>query len=641
MLAALTALGMEAAGVESPDRAVKLTFAVKDGAPSYAVRVRGRAMIEPSALALVLEDALEGAIALRATARQSVRSSWKPLYGERSSIPDCYNGLTVALQEQGPRARRFSIEFRVYDEGVAFRYVFPKQDWSIREELTEFRFPAGASAFPIYSTEGTFAPAPVPLAAVKNNAHPPLTVAAPAGFASVLEANAVNYSRMRFGKTADGALVTHLLGPVRNQVAFNSPWRVILLGASEAQLVEREYLSLNLNPPDSIADKTWIVPGKTISNEGNAELQMAVLKKMIDFAAPNGFKYLQLDWGWYGTEWAWTDQERATALKTMPELASDPTWEANTHADPARVAHGTVPYRPDWKSATHVDLDMPALIRYAKARGMGICLYVEAGKTLRAQNLDKLFATYEQWGVAGLKPGFVHYGTQENTNWIRQMVETAARHRLWLCIHDEHLPDGMERTYPNVFIVEGGGGQEGNHPASHDVVLPFTRGLAGPFDYTPGLYTEGKSHAHMLAFYVVLYGPSHTLRNGYLAWNEISGPGRGGEELEFLRRVPVTWDETRVVRAKIGREVVVARRSGASWFLGGMSGDEALRADVPLGFLAPGRSYRATIFGDDAAAARDGWCPARRAVRTVTSADKLEVAMEKAGGVAVIFDPVE
>ena len=632
--------------LESPDHAVRLEIKVEGGRPSYSVSYRGRVMVEPSALNLVMKNAWAGGLELEGSSRQSVRSAWKPLYGERATIPDRYDSLAIQFREKGGERRRIGLEFRAYSEGIAFRYTFPQpaagKPWSVEQELTEFRFIKSSEAYPIYGTEATFEPVGVPLAQVKAIAHSPLTVETPVGFASVLEACAVHYSRMRFAKTPDGALVSHILGPVENRTAFMSPWRVILLGSTAGELIEHEYLVQDLNPPDAIADKSWIVPGKAISNEGNAELQMAELKKMIDFAAPNGFRYLQLDWGWYGTEWTWTDQDRELFRKTRPDLVDDPDWVRNTQADPFVVAKGLVPYRADWKSVTHVDLDMPELIRYAKERGMGVCLYIEVWHTLRAHDreMDKLFATYEKWGVAGLKPGFVRYGAQENTDWIRNMVETAARHHLWLCIHDEHVPDGMERTYPNVFIVEGGGGQEGNHPASHDVVLPFTRGLAGPFDYTPALYTKGKSHAHMLAFFVTLYAGAPTLRNGYLAWTKETGPGKGGEELEFLRRVPVTWDETRVLSAKIGRQVVIARRNGDTWFLGGMSGDEAETADLALSFLKPGSSYEATIYSDDLRAAADGWCPARRDSKMVTAADRLSVSMAKAGGVTVILEPV-
>jgi alpha-glucosidase len=271
---------------------------------------------------------------------------------------------------------------------------------------------------------------------------------------------------------------------------------------------------------------------------------------------------------------------------------------------------------------------------------VGLCLYVEAEHTLRSvADLDGLFATYQSWGVAGLKPGFVPVGTQEDTRWIRRLVDTAARHRLWLCVHDEHVPDGMERTWPNLFISEGGGGQEGDHPVRQDVTLPFTRNLAGPFDYTPRLYTEGRSHAHMLAFLVVYPAPAPTIRGGYPAWRGDASFGRGGEEIEFLRRVPVTWDETRVLDAAIGRRLVVARRSGESWFVGGMSGAAAEPVDVALSFLARGRRYAARVFRDEPQA--DGpWRPARLETRTVDATGRLALAMEPAGGFVAILDPV-
>ena len=388
-----------------------------------------------------------------------------------------------------------------------------------------------------------------------------------------------------------------------------------------------------------VEDTSWIQPGKTISNEGSAPLQMDDLKKIVDFAGPNGFRYLQLDWGWYGTETRWSKEQVEAYRRFVPEKLQKTNWEANTLADPAAVAKGFVPYRPSeqWKNNyTVVDLDVPGLVQYCRQHEMGLCLYVEAGTTLRGQDMDKLFARYQEWGLAGLKPGFVKYGQQEDTQWIRRLVDTAAKHHLWLCIHDAYVP---ERTYPNLFIVEGGGGQEGRHPVRQDVMLPFTRCLAGPFDYTPALYTRGRSHAHMLAFFVVYQGPTQVVRGGYPAWNGATGPGRGGAELEFLRRVPATWDETKVLNAQIGQQIIVARRHGDRWFLGGMTGDTAQTVKLPLDFLAPDRSYVATIYSDDPAAANDGWCPTKRETKNVTSASTLTVAMEKAGGCVAIFEP--
>jgi alpha-glucosidase len=649
LLLPLTATADTGLEVRSPNGQVVSTLQVRDCGPArgcllYRVALRGRPVLVESRLGLEVEEgSLERDLSIVGQARTHRDARWRPPYGERTTIPDRYNSVTIDLAAAGPPARRMKVECRAYDEGVAFRYVLPAPPvggWRIRQERSEFRFAPGSTAYPIHETEETFPTEAVPIDEVKPGALIPLTVRLrDGGVASVLEAHVLDYPRMTLGRTPDGALVTRLRGPVESGAAFASPWRVVLLGEAEGRLVENEHLVLSLNPPCAIADTSWIRPGKTISNEGSAPLETRVLERVVDFASENAFRYLQLDWGWYGTEWAWTDAERETFRRTMPQLAADPAWVVNTYADPFKVAKGPVPYRPDWKSVTDVDLDLPGLVRHGRDRNVGLCLYVEADHTLRDVDMDRLFATYREWGVVGLKPGFVRVGSQENTRWIRRMVETAARHRLWLCIHDGHLPDGMERTWPNVFISEGGGGQEGNHPASHDVTLPFTRNLAGAFDYTPGLYTQGKSHAHMLAMLVVYYGPTQTIRGGYPAWNGERGPGRGGVEIEFLRRVPVTWDDTRVLDARIARRVVVARRSGDTWFLGGMSGAEKERADLSLSFLEPGRTYAARIYRDDPSAAADGFCPAALETKFVTSRDRLTVAMERAGGFVATLDP--
>ena len=639
-LAALPAAA-QTVSVVSPSGRVHATVRLDDaGVPRYSVRLRGKPVVESSRLGLVLDGvALDRGLVLAAETPSRRSSTWRPLYGERAEVPDRYGAVALDLATRAPGGRRLRIEVRAHDEGAAFRYVLPDGvPATIREERSEFRFPRGSVAWPIYAGEETFPKEPHPLERLQKGAHTPLTVRTPGGFASVLDADVRDYSRIRLDPV-EGGVVTRLRGPVAASAPFTTPWRVVLLGEDEARLVENESLVPTLTPPCAIADTSWIRPGKTISNEGSAPLQTDALRKVVDFAAASAFGYLQLDWGWYGTEWTWTDAERETFRKKMPAYAARTDWQANTLADPYRVARGPVPYRPDWEAVTEVDLDLPALVRHAKEKGVGVCLYVEAEHTLRAADLDKLFATYEQWGVAGLKPGFVPVGTQRDTAWIRRMVETAARHHLVLCVHDEHVPDGMERTWPNLLISEGGGGQEGHHPVHHDVTLPFTRNLAGPFDYTPMIYSEGRSHAHVLAMLVAYFAPAPTIRGGYPAWHGDGAYGRGGEEIDFLRRVPVTWDETRVLDARVGRRIVVARRSGRSWFLGGMSGDDRESVDLALSFLDPGQGYAARVFRD--APTTDGpWRPARSESGTLRATDRLALTMEPAGGFVAILDPV-
>ena len=624
----------------SPDGAVKAAFDLHDGQPTYSLTYKGASVLEPSALGLNLKDAFRNGFTVADTARSSVSTEWKPVWGERALVPERYNGLTVSLKEKDPRGQSLALELRAYNEGLAFRYRLSfaaDTAWRLAGEATEFRFPQGSAAFAIAGTEDTFPQDPIPLTALPKHSMEPFTVRLPDGkYASLTEAFVVSYPRSKIEKREAGAVGIHLLGKAEGRGEFTTPWRVILLGDNEARLIEHEDLVLNLNPPCAIPDTSWIKPGLTISDAGNCLLNTPELEKVVDLTYTNGIRYLQIDWGWYGTEWTWNDADRKKFLEVNPSWANDLGWVTNTYADPRTVAKGRVPYRADWKDAhTVVNLDLPALVKYARERNVGVCLYMH-GDVLRAHDMDKLFALYQSWGLAGLKPGFVPYGDAEKTDWIRSMVVAAARHNLWLCIHDAHVPDGMERTYPNLLITEGGGGQEGNHPVRQDVIMPFTRCLAGPFDYTPYLYSKNKSHAHGMAFFVVFRGPTAVVRGGS---HELvsKGPNRIGPEAEFMRRVPMNWDETRVLDAKVGHHIVTARRSGSTWFIGGMTGDAPYTAPLALDFLAPGKSYTATIFRDGETET-DGFRPAVKEIRTVKAGDRLNLAMAKAGGLAVIIE---
>ncbi len=635
--------------VSSPDGEIKVVVEMQNDTLFYAVSQKLGQAIEPSPMGLELSMPFEGGFKIVSKSKDRYDEWWKPVYGEYSEIHDYYNSLEIALEEKGNLHRRLNIIFRAYNEGVAFRYLIPEQGdstiWQITKELSAFNFPEGSSAFPIYRTEQTYSNVPVAIEQVGSGALLPFTVRLPNGFASLLDVCVNNYPNILLEPTPHGNLVTSIRGTADITFPYATPWRAILLAKNEGKLIENERMVLNLNPPCAIKDPSWIKAGKTISNESSGiGLDGEKLKKLVDFASENGFKYLQLDWGWYGTEVKWTDKQVEDFSRLMPAKFRNTKWKQNTTANPYTVAKGYVPYgwSDRWKNAyTLVDLDIHELIAYAKTKGVGISLYVEAGQTLRANNLDSLFSEYEAWGLAGLKPGFVKYGTQENTTWIQNMVETAARHHLLLCIHDARIPDGTTRTYPNLIINEGGGGQEGNHPVVQDVMLPFARCLAGPFDYTPFIYTRGKSNAHMLSFFVAYYGPAQTVRGAYVAWNGNGRFGKGGEELEFIKKVPASWDDTKVLSAKIGDHLIVARKYGNSWFLGGMTGDQAFSGKLALDFLDLGKTYEMTAFCDDPNGFSEGWCPANKTVKKVNSANHLSVEMLSSGGFVGIFDPVD
>ncbi|HRR34107.1 MAG TPA: glycoside hydrolase family 97 N-terminal domain-containing protein [Kiritimatiellia bacterium] len=625
--------------VVSPDGTLEARVELRDGQPLLALAYRGTTVLEPSPLGVTLKPSFAGGFERAGQTRDSVDTAWTPVWGERAPIPDRYRSLTLTLKERGPLARPLVLEFRAYNEGLALRYRLSGADgalWQLEREDTAFRFPTGSAAFAIPWTEDTFPQDPIPVTALTKNAMMPFTVRLAGGaYASVLEAAVIHYPRAMLSKREGSAVGITLLGKAEGAADAATPWRVVLVGDNEARLIEHAHLVQTLNPPCALSDTAWIQPGLTISDHYNCLLQMNDLKRVIDVAHTNGFRYLQLDWGWYGTEWTWTDADRKKFLEVNPSWTNDLGWVTNTYANPYTVAKGRVPYRPDWKSHTVVDFDMQELVRYARERGMGLCLYMH-GDVLRAHDLDQLFATYAAWGIAGLKPGFVRYGSAGQTDWIRSLVAAAARHKLWLCIHDAHVPDGMERTYPNLMINEGGGGQEGNHPVRQDVLLPFTRCLAGPFDYTPHIYHKGKSHAHGIAFFVVYPGPTAVVRGGVKEF-ATTGPNRIGPEAEFLRRVPMNWDETRVLDAKIGHHIVTARRRGDVWYIGGMTGDSAYTAPVVLDFLAAGLRYTATIFRDGDTET-DGFRPAVKETRTVLRGDRLDLHMARSGGLAVIVE---
>ena len=639
--------GTEVATVTAPGGRIEASLLLQQGECAYSVRWNGGAVLTRSAAGLVTDPAMEGGFEFLGSDRVSADSVWRPVYGESAEVPERFQGVVAHLRERGVRGRLVDLELRAYPEGVALRFALPHQPadkpWRIAGEKIEFRFPQGAEGFPIHTGEQLYSNQPVEISKIKPGMHPPLTVSLPHAFASVLEAFVVDYPRMLLGKTGDGALVTALRGSATVRAPFSMPWRVVLLADNEAGLIAAEHLVPLLNPPSAIADPGWIKVGLTISNEGGAPLETGPLKALVDFGAKNGFRHLQLDWGWYGTEVPWSKEMMESFRKIVPANLRDSGWEENTKANPFTVAKGYVPYRPEerWKNfGATVKLDMAELVRYARERGMGVGLYVEASQTLYHADMEKLFATYASWGITGIKPGFVRYGGQADTAWIRKMVETAARHHLMLCVHDEYVPEGMARTWPNLVMVEGGGGQEQNYPAVQDVMLPFTRGLAGPFDYTPALYTKGRSHAHMLGMLVAYHMPTPIVRGGFSPWLHPEGNAAGGEEIDFLRALPTTWDETRVLDAKIGHHLVTARRSGERWFLGGLTGGEACEIKLRLAFLNAGRKYNAFVVTDNIPAARDGWCPARSEKRAVTASDTLPVSMAPSGGVAIRFEPV-
>jgi alpha-glucosidase len=347
-----------------------------------------------------------------------------------------------------------------------------------------------------------------------------------------------------------------------------------MLGRSPGELLEQNYLLLNLNEPCAIEDTSWIKPGKVIRE---VTLTTAGGKACVDFAVEHNLQYVEFDAGWYGHEYS--DESDATTVSVDPKRSKGP-------------------------------LDLHCIIDYAKQRGIGIILYVNR-RALERQ-LDEILPLYEKWGVKGVKYGFVRVGSQRWTAWLHEAVRKAARHHLMVDIHDEYRPTGYSRTYPNLMTQEGIAGDETKPSNSLTLTILFTRMLAGAADNTICYYDrrvdDNASHAYQLAKSVCFYSPWQ-----FLYWYDRPGnsPRRAGgagggrnvigdePELEFFDHVPTVWDDTKVIHGQIGEYAVIARRWQQSWFIGCMNGNQPHTFDVPLDFLDKGHQYTAHIYSDD------------------------------------------
>jgi alpha-glucosidase len=599
----------------SPDGHVVLTLQQKSAADGkralyYSVRYDGETVIRESLLELRLDNHLsENAMALpldhharwfenlRVTGvrRTSRDGNWTPVTGERATIRDHYRALAVDLVKDDNAIYKLSVEARAYDEGVALRFVFPENEkgtyYRVTGEDTEFALPAGTRAW----FHG-WAQAPyklLPLRDWPDQSERPLTLELPGGLhVALLEAGMVDYSRTKFKLSADkpDTLVAAMHDPADLISPFATPWRGIMIARRPGQLVENNFFILNLNQASRIADTSWIKPGKIMRV---MDQTTAAAKANIDFAARHKLQYILFDWKWYG-----------------PAFSFD--------SDATKVA---IP-----------DFDLPAIIAYAKERGIGVWLYVNQ-QALLAQS-DTLFQTYRDWGVKGVKFGFVQVGSHRWTTWIEKAIQQAAAAGIMVNVHDDWRPTGEQRTWPNLLTAEGIRGNEEMPDATHNTVLPFVRYLAGAADYTICYYDPRikTTHAHQLALAVVYYSPLQTLY-----WYDRPQMSHDEPELAFWDRVPTVWDDTRVLDGRPGETVSIARRQGKEWFIGSITNTQARKVALRLDFLAPGRRYEATIYADDPQA------PTRTHVgirtRTVDSDTVLSLSMPASGGQAIWLRP--
>ncbi len=655
----LLAATLPSASVESPAKILKVTLQVDGGTARYQVERLGDAVVEGSKLGFELRDGrLDRDFEIIGSSTRAFDETWEQPWGERRVTRNHYNELTVSLRQTAGDKRRLDVVFRVYDDGVGFRYVFPQQpgmaEAIIDEELTEFAIAQPSTAWWIPAGEPIhheYLYARTPLQEVPL-AHTPITLRSQSGLhVAIHEAALVDYAGMWLRRT-DGQRLRAQLSPsaegwkVRRTLPFSTPWRTLQIADRAGGLVESD-LILNLNEPNALGDVSWVKPSKYLGVWWSMHLDeeswatgprhaatTAKTKKVIDFAAANGFRGVLVE-GW------------------------NPGWDGNW------VGNG---YDFDFTRAT-ADFDIEALSAYGAKKGVHLVGHHETGCAIDhyEDQLGAALDLYARLGVDSFKTGYVcddgqvgrrnpaggpllrewHDGQFMARHHLKVVQEAAAR-RLSVNPHEPIKDTGLRRTYPNWISREGARGMEYNawgqppNPPEHEVNLVFTRMLAGPMDYTPGILSlKGRNGqaipstlARQLALYVVLYSPiqmAADLPDHYLQHREA---------FQFIKDVAVDWEQTRVLDGEVGDFVTIVRRdrNSGDWFLGSITDEHGRVLPVSLGFLEPGVRYTAEIYRDgDGADFRTTPFAFARETREVTSADQLTLILGPGGGQAIRF----
>jgi alpha-glucosidase len=637
--------------VASPNGQIVFTVSDAAAGPSakplsnslrYCVDFRGKWLMDESVLGLELEGQSPlgpGMRHVNVKTGQSDTTYTIPV-GKTSSVRDHYNSALVDLQDDA--GRKLTMELRAYDDGVAFRYVIPGRSGAakirIEHELTEFRYAKDSVAYPLIlngfqsSYEDEYQMRQI------TGIHPdwliglPLLAEVPGvGWVAVTEADIDNYAGMYLRKGKNPLSLRAELSPqiaardiaVEADAPVTSPWRVLMIGDEPGRLVESNII-LNLNPPSKIADTSWIRGGKSAWDWWSGEaapsvsfkpgMNTATMKHYIDFASASGFAYMLIDAGW-----AKADRKNPQDYAALADITQ------------------VVP-----------EIDMAELLRYAREKKIGLWLWSHWSSV--DKYMDQAFPLFEKWGIAGVKIDFMDRDDQQMVNWYRLVAESAAQHHLLLDFHGAFKPDGLRRTWPNVLTREGVMGKEylkwsARTTPVHNTTLPFTRMLAGPMDYTPGAFGNSNranfvardlmpmalnTRAHELALYVVLESPLQMV-------SDYPEHYTGQHDFEFVKQVPTTWDETRVVSGRPMENITVARRNGKDWYIGSITNWDERIVQVPLNFLGDGK-YTAEIYAD-ASDASENATHTEFTTRHVDRNTVLDVRMVSGGGNAIWIHP--
>jgi alpha-glucosidase len=659
LMIAVPAGAQTVATIDSPGKRLTVSLEVDgDGRPSYVVSRGGKQVIAPSRLGFILADQpkLDRNFKFVSEARRSVDESWDQPWGEWKTIRNRFNELRVRFTERGKPGRSLDVVFRVYDDGIGFRYEFPDQpnlkQVNIVEELTQFAVAEAATAWWIPAIEWNreeYLYNKTPIGEV-GLAQTPMTIKTASGLHIAFhEAALVDYSAMNLQKVEGGLLKAVLTqsasGPKVSRAApFPTPWRTMQISDDAAGLYMSN-LILNLNEPNKLGDVSWVKPRKYVGIWWGMHLETqswatgpkhgATTKnalELIDFAGKHGFPGMLIEgWnaGWDG-DWFGNGEEFSF-----------------TRATP--------------------DFDIAKVAAYGKSKGVSIIGHHEtsANAAHYEDQMNDGFALYQRLGVDSVKTGYVsdaggmkvrlpdgrisfewHEGQASARHHLKVVTE-AAKYRIAINAHEPIKDTGLRRTYPNWISREGARGMEYNcwaqpkNPPAHEANLVFTRMLAGPMDFTPGILSlkgRGDSDifstiAKQLALYVVIYSPIQMAAD--LPENYAKYPAA----FQFIKDVPTDWADTRVLAGEVGDYVAFARknRAGNDWYIGAVGDEEARDMTVKLDFLDPGKTYTAQIYrdGDDADYRTEKRHSIMIETKKVRVGDSLRLALAPGGGQAI------
>ncbi|MEY4038672.1 MAG: hypothetical protein RIR67_984 [Bacteroidota bacterium] len=689
----LFAVGLtQAQTVSSPSGKIVLNFKLSaSGQPTYAVNYKAKSVVVTSDLGIKLKDkpALDANFEIQSSKNSTFNESWKPVLGEQASIVNHYNELVVGLIQKGTNVK-VNLVFRAFDEGVAFRYDFPKQKelnyFIISDENTQFNLTENNKVFwlPGDFDSNEYEYNETKFSEIDNSkinmnngigvksipgkytVQTPLMMKSPSGlYLNIFEAAVVNYPVMHLKADVTNyklksELVPNAIGDKAYlQTPCVSPWRTIMMSDDARDIVSSKMI-LNLNEPSIIEDTSWIKPmkyvgiwwemhvgnstwdyagsqnattdfGTKLASSGRHGATTENTKRYIDFAAKNGFDGVLVE-GWNE---GWED------------------WSGNWKEE---VFDFVTPYP---------DFDIAAISDYAKAKNVKMIMHHETSGSVAnyERRLDRALENMVKYNYPAVKTGYVgkiiprgefHDG-QTMVNHFEHVVRRAADYKLMVNSHESSHPTGYGRTYPNYVAAEAARGTEFNawsvgNPPMHETILPFTRQLGGPMDYTPGIFEIKMSHydkkkteqvhttlAKQLALYVTMYSPIQMAAD--LPENYEKYP----DAFQFIKDVAVDWDDSTYLQAEPGDYLTIVRKAKGkqSWFLGAITDENARLTEIKLDFLSKGKKYKATIYED----AKDAdWKnnPIAYRIRTieVTSNSKIKLSLAPGGGTAISFEPI-